>query len=231
MSVDRVMLVEDESGALDGISSLLHARVSGIHVESFCSVGSALDRINSGFSGVVMTDVPIALMNGIALLREARRARSDIPLVVMMVHYRYGLAIEALNAGAYAILSKPLKRDEFIGIVQDALRTNRLARVVEANRIVVQRNTQRLRALQTVLLPVPDPSTHETNRQYVPMGHAAATLASAVALLSEKVARGEARLKQSHRDLLAAQAEARLHAWLRAGERAEDLVPLSRYLS
>jgi FixJ family two-component response regulator len=220
MPVARVMVVGGHSAVADVIRIHLHTQRPEIHVEFSLSPASALDCITRGFSGVVVADVGMAPISGMALLREARRPRPNLPIVIMMGPFRYGLAIEALNAGAYAILSKPLKREECIAVLEAAFRANRLARTVDADRIRLHRCMRRVHALE------PDPGWR--------FGSAKAAgsnaIPDAIACTVARLGRAQTRLKHSHEDLLAAQGEARLRGWLRAGEHPEDLVPLSCYV-
>jgi len=218
MPVDRVMVVGGQSALADAIRIHLHAHRRDILVESVTSGAPALERIERGFTGVVILDVGLAPLSGMALLREARKARTSLPIVIAMSPFRYGLAIEALNAGAHAIMSKPTKREECIAIVQAALRVNRLARTVEANRISLQRCVRRFKSLASLLGSTLDaaPRTSSTS--------------DALAFTATLLGFAETRLNRSHEHLLAAQGEARLRGWLRAGEHAEDLVPVSCYV-
>ena len=222
MPVDRVMVVGGDSALADTIRLHLLTHRREILLESFSSAGPALDRILRDFTGAVILDVGPAPVTGMTLLREARRARTDLPIVIMMSPFRYGLAIEALNAGAHAIMSKPPKREECSAIVQAALGVNRLARNVEANRIRLQRCARRFEALELAVGSTVDAAEGAAS-QRSPTPDA---LAFTVALLAQ----AETRLKRSHEELLAAEGEARLRGWLRAGEHAEDLVPLSCYV-
>jgi DNA-binding NtrC family response regulator len=219
MPVERVMVVGGHSAA-DAIRLHLHTQRPEIHVESSLSAGAALDCITRGFSGVVVADVGMAPISGMALLREARGARPNLPVVIMMGPFRYGLAIEALNAGAYAIMSKPPKREECIAVMQAAFRANRLARTVDADRIRLQRCMRRVQALEPVL-----------GRRVASAKVAAPnSTPDAIAFTVARLGRAKTRLKHSQEDLLAAQGEARLRGWLRAGEHPEDLVPVTCYV-
>ena len=222
MPVDRVMVVGGDSALADTIRLHLLAHRPDILLESLGSAGPALDLVLRDFTGVVILNVGPAPVTGMALLREARQARTDLPIVLTMSPFRYGLAIEALNAGVHAIMSKPPKREECIAIVQAALRVNRLARNVEANRIRLQRCVRRFEALAPPVGSIVD-ATKEADPRTTPPPDA---LVGTVVLLAQ----AQTRLKRSHEDLLAAQGKARLGGWLRAGEHAEDLVPLSRYV-
>ena len=221
MPADRVMVVGGQSAFADAIRIHLYAHRRDILVESVTSVAPALERIERGFTGVVILDVGLAPVTSMALLRETRKIRTSLPIVIAMSPFRYGLAIEALNAGAHAIMSKPTKREECIAIVQAALRVNRLARTVEANRISLQRCVRRFKTLESLLGSTLDAERAAARRS---------SISEALAITSTLLGLAETRLKRSHDHLLAAQGEARLRGWLRAGEHAEDLVSLSCYV-
>jgi len=97
-------------------------------------------------------------MDGLAVLKEARRLRPDVAIVILTAHGTFENAIEALrHEGAYDYLLKPLETlDALSQAIRNALARRRellrdkelLRQLEEDNRLLVQEVEQRTRDLK-----------------------------------------------------------------------------------
>ena len=71
---------------------------------------------------VIVLDVLLPGMSGIEVLAEAQRTAPWLPVIVMTSYADVPMSVEALKAGAYDFIEKPLKTEEFLGVVKLALR-------------------------------------------------------------------------------------------------------------
>ncbi len=76
--------------------------------------------------GMVFTDMRMPDMQGIEVLREVKRRRSDVPVVVMTGYATKDGAVEAMRLGAYDYLAKPFNIAEVSLIARRALERSRL---------------------------------------------------------------------------------------------------------
>ena len=105
---------------------------------------------------VVFSDVRMAGMDGLALLREIRRRRPEAVVVLMTAYATVPGAVEAMRAGAYDYLVKPFSLEE-VGLVLDRVlevqplrRENRVApRARRAPALLESRNARMQRVLET----------------------------------------------------------------------------------
>jgi DNA-binding NtrC family response regulator len=89
--------------------------------ESVGSAPEALDALRARSFELVVTDVRMAGMDGLALLHEIRRRQPDTLVVLMTAYATVPQAVEAMRAGAYDYLVKPFALDEMGLLVRRAL--------------------------------------------------------------------------------------------------------------
>ncbi|MGQ9547298.1 MAG: response regulator transcription factor [Roseiflexus sp.] len=118
----RVLLVEDDSAALTSLRRILEG--AGYRVTAVTDGETAcryLEMEDYGGYDVVLTDLRLAEVDGLAVLRAARRL-PDPPEVVLLTGYgTLGTAIEAFRAGVYDYLLKPCKPEELLDAIAGAL--------------------------------------------------------------------------------------------------------------
>jgi len=122
----RLLLVDDDPGLLRTLQVLLEDE-GGYAVEAVPSAEAALQVLTGrgGFS-VVVSDVAMAGMDGIALLREVRESFPRLPMILITAYASVRSAVEAMRLGAFQYLAKPVDPDELLLQVERAIRTSRL---------------------------------------------------------------------------------------------------------
>jgi two-component system response regulator AtoC len=100
----------------------------GWEARAVASAEDALREIELRDPDLVLTDVRMPGMDGLALLGEIQRRRPDLTVIVMSAYGAQEAAIEAMKAGAYDYLSKPFRRDEVVLVLRKAEERERLAR-------------------------------------------------------------------------------------------------------
>jgi two-component system response regulator AtoC len=88
----------------------------------------ALKELAARDYDLVLSDVRMPRMGGIALLRAVERLHPDLTFIVMSAYGTHDTAIEAMKAGAYDYVSKPFKPDEVLLVLKKAEERERLAR-------------------------------------------------------------------------------------------------------
>jgi CheY-like chemotaxis protein len=129
---DRVFAIDDDPAVLDVVERRL-AR-EGYEVEAFESAEEALPRLRERPPGVVLSDLKMGGMDGIALLRALREAYGpDLPVFVLMTAYAdLASAREAMRLGAYDYLEKPFSLDDLSSALGRASERARLIAAREA---------------------------------------------------------------------------------------------------
>jgi two-component system, NtrC family, nitrogen regulation response regulator GlnG len=98
-------------------------RQAGISSRSFERAEHLLEAIEHGRPDVLITDVRMPGMSGIALLDRLRDSCPDLPIIVITAHSDLENAVAAYKGGAFEYLPKPFDIDEAIELVRKAART------------------------------------------------------------------------------------------------------------
>ena len=133
-SIIEVAFVDDDPDLRDANAQAL--RLAGFRAVPLGSAQAALDRIGPDYAGVVVTDVRMPGMDGIALSRQLRALDPDIPVIVISGHADIAMAVEAMSEGAYDFIAKPYSTERLV---------ETLRRAVEKRALIIE--NRRLRAL------------------------------------------------------------------------------------
>src|SRR5207248_1001880 len=115
-----ILIVDDEKNIREHLA--LYVRSLRHRAEVAPDATEALALLERHDPDVIFSDVRMAGMDGLALLREIRRRRPDAVVVLMTAYATVAEAVEAMRAGAYDYLVKPFSLDQ-VGLL--------LARVLE----------------------------------------------------------------------------------------------------
>jgi DNA-binding NtrC family response regulator len=118
-SIPRVLIIDDEQGYRSLLQWKLSAR--GLHVETVKDGGEALDRLRQGPFDVVITDLTMPQIDGMAVLEEIKKHWSQTEVIVITGFGTVETAVRAMKLGAYDVVIKPFDLAPFIQTVLDAL--------------------------------------------------------------------------------------------------------------
>lgn len=124
-SKDQVLVVDDEANIRRVLSAQL-AR-EGYEVHTAEDGERALAILREHHIDLVITDLRMPKMDGMALLRHAIEIDPDLPVVMLTAHGTVDNAVEALKTGAFDYITKPFDQTELRAIVAKGLRTRNLA--------------------------------------------------------------------------------------------------------
>jgi DNA-binding NtrC family response regulator len=96
---------------------------AGYQVLEAASGHEALERIaaRDGRIQLILLDLKLPDADGLAILRRAKQAMPECPVIMMSAHGSEEIAREALDIGAARFLSKPFKLDELLTLIRHAL--------------------------------------------------------------------------------------------------------------
>jgi two-component system, NtrC family, response regulator AtoC len=122
----RVMVVDDDAETL----ALMHEIVAkeGFEVETAEDAETALRRLEQWQPELVITDIHMPGMDGLALLAAVREKEPDIPVVLLTAYGSLKTAVDAIKAGAFDYLSKPFVVEDIRLVVRRALEHTKLVR-------------------------------------------------------------------------------------------------------
>jgi two-component system nitrogen regulation response regulator GlnG len=99
-------------------------RQAGMEVRSFERAEHVLEAMQTGTPDVLITDVRMPGMTGIALLERLHEQAPALPIIVITAHSDLENAVAAYQGGAFEYLPKPFDIDEAIDLVNRAARQN-----------------------------------------------------------------------------------------------------------
>ncbi len=114
----RVLIVDDDAAILKVLSSQLAQ--AGIHSYQAESGQRALELLDSCPIDVVLTDLRMPGIDGMALLKRVSRSWPEVPVIVLTAHGTIQLAVETMKAGAADFIVKPFDRDEVLFVLRKA---------------------------------------------------------------------------------------------------------------
>jgi DNA-binding NtrC family response regulator len=126
MAFSRVLVVDDEEPLRHVLDLLL--RREGMEVLHAESGEQALELLEQMDVDVMLCDVRMPGMGGLALVDWAREHRPDMTIIVMSAFGSVELAMDAMHRGAYDYISKPFKQDEVVLSLRKATERERLRR-------------------------------------------------------------------------------------------------------
>ena len=141
----RILLVDDEDSLLQGLSEFL--RESGHNVETAASGQQAIDLLKERAFTLLVTDIRMPNISGLALLRHTREHCPDVQVILITGYASTESAIEALRLAAYDYIEKPFEMLELLQTIVNCLNHTELKRKHEALVEELQAQHQRLERL------------------------------------------------------------------------------------
>jgi two-component system, NtrC family, C4-dicarboxylate transport response regulator DctD len=135
-----VLFVDDEAAMRQAVTQWLE--LAGFELVVHEDANSAAGKLSAGFPGILVTDLKMEGMDGLALLRRAQETDPELPVVVITGHGDVQTAVEAMRLGAYDFIEKPFAPERFLEVVRHASEKRQL--VIENRRLRRAVNDQTL---------------------------------------------------------------------------------------
>jgi len=121
----KIAIVDDERDMRQSISQWL--ALSGYDTETFDCAEAALRGIGADYPGIVVSDIRMPGMDGMALLRRLMALDSGLPVILVTGHGDVPMAVEAMQVGAFDFLEKPFDPERMTELAKRATQRRRLA--------------------------------------------------------------------------------------------------------
>jgi DNA-binding NtrC family response regulator len=148
----QVLIVDDEANAVENLAHI--CRKQGYRVTTRTTGMGALEALEKTRFDLVLSDLRMEKVDGMAILRRAKELDPDTAVVLITGYATLESAIQAMREGAYHYIAKPFRLDEVREVVGKALEV-----------VGLKRENQRLRAQLTTDRNEPFIITQDTTMQ------------------------------------------------------------------
>ncbi len=125
----EVLYVEDDPQVRESLVQTLE--LAGLNVRAFESAEALLGAFVPGQPSVVVSDVRLPGMDGVALLERLLLLDATLPVVLVTGHGDVAMAVRAMRIGAYDFIEKPFSPERFVDTVQRAIEKRLLRAAVD----------------------------------------------------------------------------------------------------
>ena len=119
-----VLLLDDDIHLRTALSQTFD--LAGLRVQAYDSAEGIVEAVPAQWPGVLVTDIRMPGMNGLALLEQLQNLDLQLPVILITGHADVPLAVQAMRIGAYDFLQKPFASELLLDSVRRALAVRRL---------------------------------------------------------------------------------------------------------
>jgi excisionase family DNA binding protein len=115
----KILVVDDEQAVRELVAKTL--TTADYDVDTAPDGPSAIDRLRVTDYDLLITDLKMPGMDGLSVIREARRRSTEMPIIVITGYSTEASAIEAINLGVSGYLTKPFRLPRVLAVAAKAL--------------------------------------------------------------------------------------------------------------
>jgi excisionase family DNA binding protein len=115
----RILVVDDEASIRELLSKTL--ALAEYDVDTAPDGRAGVERLRLGHYDLLIADLKMPGMDGLSLIREAKRFRVDLPVIIITGFSTESSAIEAVNLGVAGYLTKPFRVPQVLSAAAKAL--------------------------------------------------------------------------------------------------------------
>ena len=130
MPLCRVLIIEDDQIFLDTLSSTLRLNLTDTQIETADSALTALERIRSGEYAAIIADAHQPRLEGVGFVRAVQKIQPQCPVLLLFEKQQEDLFRQAMQAGAYDVLMKPVDEGTPLFAVRRSIEVSQLRRQV-----------------------------------------------------------------------------------------------------
>ncbi|MFC1862569.1 sigma-54-dependent transcriptional regulator [Thermodesulfobacteriota bacterium] len=134
----EILVIDDDLNLLKVIETRL--LTEGYAVETAKDNDQALKLVMQKTFDAALIDLRLAGTNGLEVMEEMRRLRSEIPVIIITAHGSIESAVDAMKKGAFSYITKPFDYHELLLQIENCLETCRLSNEVKRLQKIVKDN-------------------------------------------------------------------------------------------
>ncbi|MFZ1904221.1 MAG: response regulator [Steroidobacteraceae bacterium] len=125
-----IFLVDDDDSFREALRRLLTS--AGLRVEAFPTAQAFLDAKRPEVPCCLVLDVDLPGLGGLDLQRELRAVDATLPIIFLTGHGDIPMSVRAMKAGAVEFLTKPVRQEDLLGAIRQAIERDRVERAQRA---------------------------------------------------------------------------------------------------
>lgn len=121
----KILIADDHAVVRRGLRQILAEAIKGASFGEAATGQQALERIWKELWDIVILDLMMPGQNGLEILKEIKRSRPALPVLVLSMHPEDQFAVRLLKAGAAGYMTKESAPAELVGAVRKAINGGR----------------------------------------------------------------------------------------------------------
>ena len=126
MQSSRILIIEDDPIVLDTLSSTLRLKLPRVHIDTVETVLTSLEQVRSVDYGAIICDAHQPRLEGIGFVRAVQKIHPECPVLLLFEKHQEDLFRQAMDAGAYDVLVKPVEEGTLLFAVRRAIEVSQL---------------------------------------------------------------------------------------------------------
>jgi len=114
----RILIADDHPVFRQGLRQILNEASDMVVTDEVSNGLEVLGRVRAGCCDVILLDISLPGRNGIDILKQLKKERPRLPVLMLTMHPEEQYAIRALKAGASGYLTKESTPDELITAIR-----------------------------------------------------------------------------------------------------------------
>ena len=119
-----ICIVDDNAEIRESLSELLE--LADYQQTSYANAEAALNHLSDDWPGIVISDVRMPGMDGLAFLAALQQLDAELPVILITGHGDIQMAVQSIHDGAYDFIEKPFRREIMLEVVNRAMDKRRL---------------------------------------------------------------------------------------------------------
>ena len=115
----NILVVDDEPVARQSMTDIL--KLEGHNVASAPNGQAAVEYVRTHPVDLMIVDLRMPGIDGLTVIREARRLRADLPVIIITGYSTEASAIDAVNLGVTGYLTKPFRAPQVLAAAAKAM--------------------------------------------------------------------------------------------------------------
>jgi len=133
----KVLVADDHAVVREGIKQIIAETADMVVAGEAADGWEVLEKARGGDYDVVVLDISMPGKDGIEILKELKRERPGVPVLILSMHPEEQYALRAIRAGASGYVTKESAPDELVAAIRKVLRGSKYITSALAERLVL----------------------------------------------------------------------------------------------